>query len=66
MPLYIFFATACKICATIVAFNAKKVAYQCHDKFIFATYLNGGKIFAGREARCPRAGTPHVGYAYTV
>jgi len=30
-------ATAWQFRATIVAFNAKKVAYQCHPTFIFAT-----------------------------
>jgi len=44
-----FFATVWQIRATF----CQGGKFQCHATFIFATYLNGGKILAGRKARCP-------------
>jgi len=51
MPRYIFFATMWQIRATF----CQGGKFQCHATFIFATYLNGGKILAGRKARWARA-----------
>jgi hypothetical protein len=64
-PTFIF-ATTWKIPAIIVAFNAKKVAYQCHSTFIFATYLNGGEFLRAARPAGHVQRQLHVGYAYTV
>jgi len=39
------FAKLANFAATIVAFNAKKVAYQCHPTLIFATCWQISSIF---------------------
>jgi len=49
-------------------FRATNAEYHCHNTFIFATYLNGGKSFSGPWGPLPLAAChkPQGAYAYTV